>query len=85
MIINQDSDSLDGSVIRKSMLNGQLPVIDYAEIKNDLYTTSIQIPKIDSIQTMSRNNSTLTLFLVGLAVDVIIFNYWAHEMGRLGN
>lgn len=82
MVINQDGDSLDGSIIRKSMLAGQLPVIDYAEMKLDLASMTIQIPKIDSIRTQNHANTAVQLFLIGLATDVILFDLWIHEMGR---
>jgi hypothetical protein len=82
MVINRDSDTLDGSLIRKLMLSGQLPAIDYAEIQLTQLDKTIQIPKIDSIQTLKDNNSSTTLILIGLAVDVILFNAWMHDMGH---
>lgn len=81
-VINQDGDSLDGSIIRKSLLVGQLPVIDYAEIQLVLLNKPIQIPTIDSIQTLNDNKSSKPLVLIGLAVDVLIWDYFLHEIGR---
>jgi hypothetical protein len=82
MVINRDSDTLDGSIIRKLMLSGQLPTIDYAEIQLTQLDKTVQIPEIDSIQTLKDNKSSTTLILIGLAVDFILFDAWIHDMGH---
>jgi hypothetical protein len=71
LVIDQNGDTLKGSLIRALLISGQIPTNNPVKFETDSLITSFQVAKIDSVRVNKRNNSKWVMGALGMVFDAI--------------